>query len=147
MLDYSPRVQTVDARARTAATRGEVRRSAALAVLGAWTIVVPYLGRAVGLGVSVASRVEVVDHVVPGTLIAATGMYLAVGSYRGAAPGWSRLIGGGVCFLAGFWVLATHVPLISQAIEGKAAWEAALWHASTAIPLVALSLWIVLREA
>lgn len=119
----------------------------ALAALGAWTVVVPYLGRAIGLDLNVAPRVEVVDHVLPGTLIAAIGVYLAFGPYSKAASGWSRLVGGGLSFLAGFWVLATHVPLLSQAAEGKAPWGATLWHASTAIPLVALSFWIVFREA
>ncbi len=129
-----------------AAPQAEARRFAVLAALGAWTIVVPYLGRTVGLGVNVASRIEVVDHVVPGALIAAIGVYLALGARRNAGPGGSRLIGGGVCFLAGFWVLATHVPLVSDAINGKASWGATVWHASTALPVVLLSLWVVLRE-
>jgi hypothetical protein len=57
------------------------------------------------------------------------------------------MIGGGLCFLAGFWVLATHVPLISQAIHGKAPWGSTVWHASTAVPIVALSLWTVLSDS
>jgi hypothetical protein len=118
-----------------------------LAALGAWTIVVPYLGRAIGLVVDVASSVEIVDHVLPGTLVAAIGACLAVTTYRDTQPALSRPIGGGVCFLAGFWVLATHVPLIAQAVQGKAPWGSTIWHASTALPIVALSLWTVLRDA
>lgn len=139
-------MHTAGTPAPPATTHADTRRFVLLAALGAWTIVVPYLGRAFGLVVNVARRIEIVDHVVPGTLILAIGAYLAVCANRDAAGTWSGAIGGGVCFLAGFWVLATHVPPISQAFQGKAAWGAALWHASTAIPLVVLSLWIVIRE-
>jgi hypothetical protein len=115
--------------------------------LGAWTIIVPYLGRAIGLEVNVASSVELIDHVVPGTLIAAIGVYLTLDAHRKAAPGWGRLILGGVSFLAGFWVLATHVPLLADAFAGKVGWGPALWHAGPSLPVVLLSLWVVLREA
>ncbi len=127
--------------------RSERLRFGALAALGAWTILLPYLGRAVGLEVKVASSVEIVDHVVPGTLIAGISGYLALGVASDAAISIRRLIGGGICFLAGFWVLATHVSLISDAGQGREQWGPALWHASTALPIVGLSLWIVLREA
>lgn len=126
--------------------RAQVWPYAALAALGAWTIVVPYLGRAVGLVVNVAPRTEIVDHVVPGALIAAAGLYMAALARRGAPADWTRLIAGGLCFLAGFWVLATHVPLVADAIKGTASWGATLWHAATPLPIVVVSLIIVLRE-
>jgi hypothetical protein len=129
------------------ARHADVWSDAALAALGAWTIAVPYLGRAVGLVVNVPSRTEIVDHVVPGTLIGAAGLYLVVLAHRGAPPGWSRLVAAGLCFLAGFWVLATHVPLVGDAINGTAPWDATLWHAATALPVVVVSLMIVLRES
>jgi hypothetical protein len=117
-----------------------------LALLGAWTIGVPYLGHAIGFGVDVAGRVEIVDHVVPGSLVLITGTWLFVrgrgGRRRGAR---TTLIGAGVTFLAGFWVLATHVPLLADAARGTETWGAALWHASTSLPILALSLWLILR--
>jgi len=126
----------------------EVRRAAALAILGAWTVVVPYLGHALGLGVNVPSRVEIVDHVVPGALVAATGLYLTMLARRRSSAGTgSALFGGGVCFLAGFWVLATHVPLLADAGRSKEPWDAALWHASTALPIVVISLWCLLQPS
>lgn len=73
--------------------------------------------------------------------------YLAISAHRNKLPGLGRPIGGGICFLAGFWVLATHVPLIADAAHGKAAWGSALWHASTALPIVVLALWTVVRDA
>lgn len=128
-----------------AARRADVWRLGVLAALGAWTIVVPYLGRAIGLEVNVARSVEVVDHVVPGALVAAIGTYLAVSAYRNALPAANQAIGAGICFLAGFWVLATHVSLVAQAARGQESWGPTLWHASTAIPIVLLSLWGVLK--
>ncbi len=121
-------------------------RFVALAALGAWTILVPYLGRAIRLVVDVASSVEIVDHVIPGTVVAAIGAYLAISARRNTLSGLRRPLGGGICFLAGFWVLATHVPLVAQAVRGKAPWDSTIWHASTALPIVALSLWTVLRD-
>lgn len=97
--------------------------------------------------VNVASSVEVVDHVIPGTLVAAIGTYLAIDAYRGRPPGLNRTMGASVCFLAGFWVLATHVPLVADAVHGKAAWGSTIWHASTAVPIVVLSLWAVLKDS
>ena len=131
---------------REDSARGDRLRLGALAALGAWTIVVPYLGRAIGLRVDVGASVEIVDHVVPGTLIAAIGTYLAL-TVRADSAGARRLIGAGICFLAGFWVLATHVPLLSDATQGKEQWGPAIWHSITAVPVVALSLWVLLREA
>lgn len=127
----------------------EARATTALALLGAWTIVVPYIATAIGLEVKVASLVEVVDHVIPGLLVATAGGYLAAIARRGPlADTRAALFAGGVCFLAGFWVLATHVPLLADAARPVgASWAAALWHFSTAVPVVALSLWCVFRSS
>lgn len=131
-----------------AGTRIETRLTALLCALGAWTLVVPYVGHAIGLGVNVASRVEIVDHVVPGALVSViAGGLLLLARRKPAVDGWATLLGGGVCFLAGFWVLATHVPLLFDAARGQARWGAALWHASTALPIVLISLWYALRGA
>ncbi|MDQ3630405.1 MAG: hypothetical protein M3417_03835 [Actinomycetota bacterium] len=125
----------------------ELRGTVALAALGAWTIVVPYLATLLGLEVKVPSLVEVVDHVIPGALVAGAGLYLASLARRRALAGASSaLLAGGACFLAGFWVLATHAPLLAEAARANLSWSAALWHSATALPIVALSLWCVLRS-
>ena len=124
----------------------EARRAAALAAIGAWTVVVPYLGHVLGLGVDVPSRVEVVDHVVPGVIVAAVaGGVWTLATRRPVGGTLPVVLGGSVCFLAGFWVLATHVPLVADAADGQESWAAALWHASTALPIVAMSLWFALQ--
>ncbi|MDQ6805196.1 MAG: hypothetical protein M3065_09570 [Actinomycetota bacterium] len=79
--------------------------------------------------------------------MAAIATYLAVHAQRNTLPTLSRPIGGGICFLAGFWILATHVPLVADAVHGKAHWGSTIWHASTAVPIVALSLWSVLKDS
>ena len=129
--------------------RDEARSTAALALLGAWTIVVPYLAVPLGLEVKVESLVEVVDHVIPGALVAGAGLYLTMLARRRSLAGaQTALLAAAVCFLAGFWVLATHAPLLVDATRPTgASWPAALWHFSTALPLVGLSLWCVLRSS
>ena len=127
-------------------TPADVWRLAVLAALGAWTIVVPYLGHAISLSVTVPGRKEVVDHVIPGTAALLIAGYLALRAYRDERSTASEVVGGGVCFLAGFWVAATHFTLVLHAVQGHQAWGPALWHASTAIPIVVLALWTVTKD-
>ena len=124
----------------------EVRVAAALVAIGAWTIVVPYLGRALGLDVKVPARVEVVDHVIPGAIVMLGGLYLLRAARRGALGGDPfALLAAGACFLCGFWVLVTHLPLVGDAADARIGWDAAIWHSIAALPVVGLALWCVLR--
>lgn len=126
--------------------RDEVRYTTALAALGAWTMTVPYVGQVLGLGVDVASRVEVVDHVVPGAVVAVAGLALAqLARQRPLLQAPPAVLASGVCCLAGFWVLVTHVPLIVDAAHSREPWPAAIWHTSEALPLLALAVWSVAR--
>lgn len=118
-------------------------RALALALLGVWTVLVPYLDSALGAEVDVAERVEIVDHVVPGALAAIVGFALLVLGRRDRLA----VIGGGVSALAGFWVLATHVPLVADAARADESWGPALWHAGTALPLLAVSVWVALAPS
>ena len=118
-----------------------------LAGIGAWNMAVPFIGDVLGLDVNVRTKVEVVDHVVPGLLIALSAGYLLVLARRGP---WSAqrpaLFASGLAFLAGFWVLATHVPLIADAADGTMDWGAAIWHTIASLPIVALALVCVVRS-
>ena len=137
---------TTRARARVASDQAGTRLAGLLVALGALTVAIPYLGRAIGLSVDVAGRIEVIDHVVPGALVMAVGGRVLVLARRGVVRGrWPALVGGGICCLAGFWVLATHVPLLADAARGSAGWGSALWHFSTALPIIGVSLWLALR--
>jgi len=125
----------------------EVRATAALAAIGAWTIIVPYLAVLLGLEVDVAAIIEVVDHVIPGLVVVATGLYLrACARRRALASHRPALLASGVAFLAGFWVLATHAPLIGDAALSDQPWDAAIWHSIAALPIVVLACWCVIRS-
>jgi hypothetical protein len=125
----------------------EVRNTGLLAALAAWTIAVPFLGRAIGLVVDVATRVEIVDHVVPGALATAAALYLNRVARRGPlAAERLALLAAGVALLAGFWVLATHAPLLVDAADSEQSWSAAIWHSATALPIVVLAFVCVLRS-
>ncbi len=120
------------------------RTEAALIALGALTVAIPYLARPLGLGVDVASRIEIADHVIPGSLVAVLAIWLSARRRRG--PDVAGLVGAGACFLAGFWVLATHVPLLADAARGHESWGSAAWHSSTAPLIMVLSLSAIFRS-
>jgi predicted membrane channel-forming protein YqfA (hemolysin III family) len=125
----------------------EVQRATLLGAIGAWTVVVPFIGNALGLDVNVKSIVEVVDHVVPGVIVVAAALYLRTLAGRRPLAGQSpALLAAGVSFLAGFWVFATHVPLVADAAKSRLPWDAAIWHSIAALPVVALACWFVLRS-
>lgn len=129
-----------------AARPHEVRLCLSLAAIAAWTVVVPYLGMALGLTVDVPAIVEVVDHVIPGAVTFGAALYLASLARRHALrETGAALLAAGVCLLAGFWVLATHVPLIGDAARADQAWDAAIWHSITALPIVVLAVACVRR--
>ena len=125
----------------------EAQWAVILAAIGAWTAIVPYLGKALGLVVNVPWRVEFVDHVVPGAIIVAAALYLRRLAARGAPAGErNALFAAGLSFLGGFWVLATHVPLLQDASEELVTWEAAIWHSIAALPIVVIGGWFLLRS-
>jgi hypothetical protein len=95
-------------------------------LIGVWAIVPPYI-KAFG-ELNVESRVEFADHVVPGIVVLAVSA-LALVLLRSPEPSQLLLfVGGGAIILAGFWMMATHMPLISQARNGQVPWGAVLWH-------------------
>jgi len=125
----------------------EIKGTATLAAIGLWTITVPYIGELLGLTVDVAPIVEVVDHVIPGALVIAAALYLRSRARRGPMSRDSTaLLAAGVAFLAGFWILATHVPLVGDASEGLVTWPAAIWHSIASLPILGLACWCVARS-
>jgi len=116
-----------------------------LAALGAWTIVTPYLGPLVGFELDVAGTVEVVDHVVPGTVVVLATFVALSGGRRGRpTSGDLASIGAlGLAFLGGFWVASTHVPLIGEAVRGESPWGATVWHNSGGLAILGLTLWLL----
>lgn len=96
-------------------------------------LVAPYVSRGVGLPVPVDPKVEIVDHVIPGLVVlAVTG---AVFLMRRLS-----LVGTLLATLAGFWITATHLPLLLQAGRGEASRPAALIHSTGGILILIASL-------
>jgi hypothetical protein len=95
-------------------------------VMGAWAIIPPYLGAFGELDVE--SRVEFADHVVPGIVVLAVAA-LSFLTLRSREPSQMLLfVGGGLITLAGFWMVATHFPLIQQGQDGVSPWGTIAWH-------------------
>ena len=102
----------------SASRQAEARVAAALALLGAWTIVVPYLAVPLGLEVKVESIVEVVDHVVPGLLVAAPVLAAGLVALRRSCL---RPLGAGLAFTT-FAVFALLVAATQYARGGSGEW-------------------------
>lgn len=127
--------------------RGLGRTQLALAVVGALSILPPYLGPVIGLELDVAAKVEVVDHVVPGVAVVMCGMLAALLARREGEVAYGAAALGltGLCFLAGLWQTATHVPLVAQGGTPAAPWDAVVLHSTAGPVIVALALWLTLR--
>jgi hypothetical protein len=129
------------------AMEADRRRVAALALLAAWAIAVPWLARAVGLELDVPTRLEVIDHVVPGVVVLAC-CALLLHPRAGGAPGSvPRLCLLGAACLSGVWITASHLTLVPEAVDGVSPWGAALLHLSAGPPVAILALWMLVAEA
>lgn len=125
------------------AFRGRV----ALALLGAWSILPPYIGPAVGLDLNVRDSVEIVDHVVPGmVIIICAGLgALQVRRDKAAEDSTVGLMLMGACALAGLWQTVTHAPLVFDGGEPGSPWDSVILHSSPGPFLVLLSIWLFMR--
>lgn len=104
-------------------------------LVGVWAIIPPYVP--VFGKLDVASRVEFVDHVVPGIVVLVVSAVACL-VLRSAVPSITLLyVGGGVVLLAGFWMLSTHVGLVSQTSQGLVPAGALAWHG---VPALAVAL-------
>lgn len=117
-----------------------------LAVLAAWGIAVPWAARAVGLPLDVATRLEVIDHVLPGVVVLVCCAVLLHPRAGGPPGSLRRLAVTGVALLAGLWITATHLPLLPEAVDGSSGWGPALLHLSAGPPVVARATWMLLAE-
>lgn len=112
-----------------------------LGVLGAVSILPPFVGPAVGLELDVSSTVEVVDHVIPGlTVIAFSVISLLL--LRGGRDGDSLplLFAVSLCMLAGLWETGSHAPLLLEAGEPEAPWGTVLMHSLLGPAILVLSI-------
>lgn len=102
-------------------------------VVGAWALLPPYSGPAL----NTAARVEFADHVVPGVLVLAISIVSLLMARRDNAD--QLLFGAGLgVVLAGFWMVATHLPLVFQATRQQAPWGATLYHSAPGVAVLVL---------
>ena len=121
---------------------------AVLAILGGLSIVPPYLGPEIGLKLGhIDSSVEIVDHVIPGTLT-----FLSAGTAflllrAGKIREDSLVLAGclSVCMLAGVWEASSHVPLILDGGRPESPWGAVVLHSTLGFVIAVFSLVLVLR--
>lgn len=102
-------------------------------LVGGWALLPPYSGPAL----NTADTVELVDHVVPGVVVIAT----ALGSFLLGRDGRrSQMLfpTGLVIVLAGFWMTATHLPLVLQATRQQAPWGATIYHSLPGLAVLLL---------
>jgi len=118
-----------------------------LALLGLWSMLPPYLGPPLGLDLNVAADLEVVDHVVPGMVVAVCAGVAALFVRRGGSAEASPAVLGltGMCFLAGLWQVSTHVPLVLDGGATETPWGSVILHSSPGPVILAVALWLTLR--
>ena len=112
----------------TATSAGALRAGLPWAglLIGAWAMAAPYV--LLGPDLNAEGSREVADHVVPGVLMIGLSCVMAVrGRHRPQAGTFPLLSGFGV-LLAGLWMTATHLPLVTDAREGRVSESVAAWH-------------------
>lgn len=113
-------------------------------LVGGLSILPPYVGPPLGLELDVPASVEVVDHVLPGTVVALCGGLTALRKHWGleTQPSIPTLLLYSSAFLAGLFQTATHVPLVFDAGERLTPLGAVLLHATLAPVVTVIALWL-----
>lgn len=96
-----------------------------------------------GPKLSVDPAKEVADHIIPAILVLLASLMGIAAGRRAGGPGGLRFIAGLGVLLAGLWMMATHLPLLLQTIEGgpdAAGWPATIYHFSSALATFGLGL-------
>lgn len=102
-------------------------------LVGCWALIPPYTGPFLATD----DTVEFVDHVVPGIVVIAISALAFLFARRPGAAGVLFPAGLGI-FLAGFWMTATHAPLVLQATRDEAPWGATIYHSLPGLAVLAL---------
>ena len=114
-------------------------------VLAAWALLPPYSGP----DLATEMRVEIADHVVPGIVMVVLSLMALVRRRRsgaGEASSSFMLLAGLGILLAGFWMVATHVPLVAQARRGEVTDGVAAYHTAPGIAVALFGLaWAALH--
>lgn len=131
----------------------DLRIAESLGALGLWSLIVPSLAPTFGLFPTIPApkrNVDIVEHILPGFVVLATSVGLIVfvfGRHETKSHVSSRwvdfaYVAPGVLFLAGFWIVSTHLALVSQALKGQVPWSTTIVHSSAGPAVMALSVWL-----
>lgn len=110
-----------------------------------WALLPPYSGPEL----NTEMRVEIADHVVPSILMIVLSLVALLLRRRAGArspAGSFMLLAGLGILLAGFWMVATHVPLVAQARRGEVLGGTAAYHTAPGVAVMLLGLvWAALH--
>ena len=114
----------------------------ALIMFGAAAALAPFLGPFLGVRLDSQWPAKLADHALPGALVIAAAVGLALGEASHRRPRVSLTF---LALLGGVWMSGSHLPLVVQAVRGHAGWIATLWHALPAVLVLATSGLLVAR--
>ncbi len=83
---------------------------------------------------------EVADHIIPAAVVLVAALVGIMVGRRSRGPGPVRFMAGLGVLLAGLWMMATHLPLVAEALRGEAPWPATIYHTSAALAVFGLGL-------
>lgn len=108
-----------------------------------WATLPQYSGPALN---TEASK-EIADHIIPAIVVAIACLVALTNRKKaGDGPSLVQFSAAMVALLAGFWMVATHIPLVVQAFGGDAPWPGTIYHASAAFATMGFGLmWAVTR--
>jgi hypothetical protein len=113
-------------------------------VLALWATLPKYSGPA--LTVKGGDFTEFIDHVVPGIVVAIASLAALLAWRRKGEKGHGLVpfAAAAVTLLSGFWMVATHFPLVLQATRGEAPWAGTVYHSTASIAVFGFGLlWTV----
>lgn len=115
-----------------------------LAAAGVWSVVIPYVGPALGIAPDSTWRLEVADHVVPGLLVVVVACLGVAFSLRARLQESAVIWLSTVTVLCGLWIIFTHVSFIFHALQHEEPWPSAAFHSSAGPLAIALAicLWL-----
>ena len=93
-----------------------------------------------GPKLNVEASKEVADHIVPAVAVLLASLVGMWAGRRPQGPGAYRFMAGLAVLLAGLWMMATHLPLVFQAMRDEAPWPATIYHNSSALAVFGLGL-------
>lgn len=111
-----------------------------LGAVGLWGVVIPFIGPDFGLIPQDRRDVEVLEHLVPGSVILVAVVVALVRVSRTSELNENYYLAPMSTVLAGLWMTTTHVSLAFDAISGTTSWGLAIFLSTSGPTVLVLSL-------